>query len=256
MASILRRERLRQARRLIDERSVVSVKELSEHFSVSEATIRRDLEELDSLGWVKRDHGGAFRADMHQPESPVLHRIAVQTSEKQRIGHLAAGLVRDGETIFIGSGTTTLAVARNLEGVVDLTVITNALNIANELLHRSGINLIVIGGQVRDTELSLIGPLTEQALKDLRADKVFLGIRSVNITDGLTNDHLPELTTDRAIIGISPELILVADHTKLGTVSTSRVAPITAVNTLVTDTGAPPEMVKEFENLGVRVLLA
>jgi DeoR/GlpR family transcriptional regulator of sugar metabolism len=253
---MLRRERLRQARRLIDERSVVSVKELSDHFSVSEATIRRDLEELDSLGWVKRDHGGAFRADMHQPEPPVLHRIAVQTGEKQRIGHLAAGLVKDGETIFIGSGTTTLAVARNLEGVEDLTVITNALNIANELLHRTGINLIVIGGQVRDSELSLIGPLTEQALKDLRADRVFLGIRSVNITDGLTNDHLSELTTDRAIIGISPELILVADNTKLGTVSTSRVAPITAVNTLVTDAGAPPEMVREFENLGVKVLLA
>ena len=154
------------------------------------------------------------------------------------------------------SGTTTLAVARNLDGAENLTVITNALNIANELLHRPGINLIVIGGQVRDTELSLIGPLTEQALKDLRADKVFLGIRSVNVTDGLTNDHLPELTTDRAIIGISPELILVADHTKLGTVSTSRVAPITAVNTLVTDAGAPPEMVREFENQGVRVLLA
>jgi DeoR/GlpR family transcriptional regulator of sugar metabolism len=253
---MLRRERLRQARRLVDERGVVSVKELSDHFSVSEATIRRDLEELDGLGWVKRDHGGAFRADMHQPEPPVLHRIAVQTAEKQRIGHLAASLVRDGETIFIGSGTTTLAVARNLEGVEDLTVITNALNIANELLHRSGINMIVIGGQVRDTELSLIGPLTEQALKDLRADKVFLGIRSVNIADGLTNDHLPELTTDRAIIGISPELILVADHTKLGTISTSRVAPITAVNTLVTDAGAPPEMVKEFEKLGVKVLVA
>jgi DeoR/GlpR family transcriptional regulator of sugar metabolism len=241
---------------MIDERGVVSVRELSAHFSVSEATIRRDLEQLDSLGWVKRDHGGAVRADAQRAEPPVLQRIAVQAGEKERIGQLAASLIKDGETIFIGSGTTTLAVARNLEGVEHLTVITNALNIANQLLHRTGISLIVIGGQVRDSEFSLIGPLTEQALKDLRADKVFLGIRSVNITEGLTNDHLSELTTDRAIIGITTELILVADHTKLGTVSTSRVAPVTAVDILVTDTGAPPEMVRQFEDLGVRVLLA
>jgi DeoR/GlpR family transcriptional regulator of sugar metabolism len=162
---------------MIDERGVVSVRELSAHFSVSEATIRRDLEQLDSLGWVKRDHGGAVRADAQRAEPPVLQRIAVQAGEKERIGQLAASLIKDGETIFIGSGTTTLAVARNLEGVEHLTVITNALNIANQLLHRTGISLIVIGGQVRDSEFSLIGPLTEQALKDLRADRVFLGIR-------------------------------------------------------------------------------
>jgi len=256
MRALLRYERHTQLRRWIDEQGVARVGELSARFGVSEATIRRDLEHLDSQGLVRRDHGGAVRADVRSRQPPVLQRMTEQMAEKERIGRLAAGLVRAGETIFIGSGTTTMAVARNLEGIEHLTVITNALNIANELLHRTGISLIVIGGQVRDSELSLIGPLTEQALKDLRTDKVFLGIGSVNIRDGLTNDHLPELTTDRAIIGIASELILVADHTKLGSVSTSRVAPVTAVNILVTDTGAPPEMIQELETLGVKVLLA
>jgi len=252
----LRSERLRQIRQHIEENGHATVNELCTLFRVSPATIRRDLEEMNSLGWVQRDHGGALRIDSRMIESPVLKRMVVQSQEKQRIGQAAATLVNSGETIFIGSGTTTLEVARHLPAAESLTVITNAMNIANELVNYPQITLIVIGGLVRNSELSLIGHITEQALRELRADKVFLGIRAVSLRDGLTSNYLPEIMTDRAILQIAPAIILVADHTKLGRASTSHVAPISAIHTLVSDSQAPQEFVKELEALGINVFLA
>jgi DeoR/GlpR family transcriptional regulator of sugar metabolism len=256
MSSLLKGERHKRIRRLIEDNGRATVAELSVLFGVSEATIRRDLEEMDERGWIRREHGGALCADRATAEPPILQRVAEQESEKRRIGRAAAQLVQDGETIFIGSGTTTLEVARNLGAVENLTVITNALNIVTELVNCSGITLIVIGGLLRPSELSLVGHLTEQALKELRADKVFLGMRAVNIQDGLTNDYLPETMTDRAIIGIASEVILAADHTKFGRVSTSRVAPVTAVDIIVTDDEVPDTIIHQFEELGIRVIIA
>jgi DeoR/GlpR family transcriptional regulator of sugar metabolism len=252
----MKSERLRQIRQHIEENGHATVNELSTLFNVSPATIRRDLEEMDSLGWIHRDHGGAVRIDSWMIESPVLKRMSAQAEEKRRIGQAAATLVNPGETIFIGSGTTTLEVVRHLHVAESLTVITNALNIANELVSDSRITLIVMGGLVRNSELSLIGHITEQALRELRADKVFLGIRAVSIRDGLTSNYLPEIMTDRGILQIAPEIILVADHTKLGKASTSHVAPISAIHTLVTDSQAPQPFVKALEALGIRVILA
>jgi DeoR/GlpR family transcriptional regulator of sugar metabolism len=252
----LKSERLRRTRQRIEENGYATVNELSMLFNVSPATIRRDLEEMVSLGWIRRDHGGALRIDSRMMESPVLKRMAAQAEEKRRIGQTAAALVNPGETIFIGSGTTTLEVARQLHVEESLTVITNAMNIADELVNNSQITLIVIGGLVRHSELSLIGHITEQALRELRADKVFLGIRAVSIRDGLTNNYLPEIMTDRAILQIASQIILVADHTKLGKVSTSHVAPISVIHTLVTSNQAPQAFVKELEAQGIRVILA
>lgn len=256
MNSQLKSERHRQIRQFIQENGQATVSELCSLFNVSPATIRRDLEEMDGMGWIMRDHGGALRIEPKAVEPPILKRIGILTEEKQRIGQAAAQLVNSGETIFIGSGTTTLEVARHLNVGGSLTVITNALNIAYELVNDGTITLIVIGGLVRNSELSLIGHITEQALKELRADKVFLGIHAVSIRDGLTNDYLPETMTDRAILQIASETILVADHTKLGKVATSHVAPITAISKLVTDRKAAPEFISEVEALGIETILA
>ncbi|HVO70576.1 MAG TPA: DeoR/GlpR family DNA-binding transcription regulator, partial [Aggregatilineaceae bacterium] len=139
----MKSERLRHIRQHIQDIGHATVNELSALFNVSPATIRRDLEELDSLGWIQRDHGGAVRIDSWMIESPVLKRMSAQAEEKRRIGQAAATLVNPGETIFIGSGTTTLEVVRHLPVAESLTVITNALNIANELVSDSRITLIV-----------------------------------------------------------------------------------------------------------------
>lgn len=256
MNPLLKSERHKRIRRLIEDNGQATVAELSVIFGVSEATIRRDLEELDKLGWVQREHGGALRASPSITEPPVLQRVAEQESEKRRIGRAAAELVEDGETIFLGSGTTTLEVARNLGGRENLTVITNALNIATELLNHEGTTQIVIGGLLRPSELSLVGHITEQAIKELRADKVFVGMRAIDIQHGLTSDYLPEVMTDRAIIEFGSEVILVADHTKFGRVSNAFVAPVTSVDMIVTDENVPDATLRELEGLGIQIIVA
>jgi len=229
---------------------------LSEFFGVSESTIRRDLEELSEQGLIQRAHGGAVVVERAVPEPPIIHRMAENEEEKRRIGQAAAKLVQDGETVFLGSGTTTLEVARNLVERNNLTVITNALNIANFFAGKPNVTVIVVGGLLRHSELSMVGHITEQVLKELHADKVIMGMRAISVPDGLTNDYLPETMTDRAIINFASEVILVADHTKFGKVSTALVAPVTSVDKIVTDTTVPVKIVEKLRKLGVEVILA
>jgi DeoR/GlpR family transcriptional regulator of sugar metabolism len=185
-----------------------------------------------------------------------LLRSADCREEKRRIGKLATSLIREGETVFIGSGSTTLEVARNLAGRRNLTVITNALTVVNALHREEGISLVVTGGVLRPSELSFIGHLTEQALRELHPQKVIMGIRSIHATEGLTNDYLPEVSTDRVIIQCSPEVILVADHSKFNKTSTALVSPIKAISTLVTDSAIDPDVLSGFREQIRHILLA
>ena len=248
-----RRERIRH---LIAARQQVSVAELSELLGASPSTIRRDLERLEHEGRLQREHGGATlcATPPAAPEPPVLQRSGEQAEEKRRIGQAAASLVADGETLFISGGTTTAEVARCLRGRGELTVITNALNIAHLLLDDPGITLVVVGGLLRRSELSLVGPLADQAVRGLRADKVIMGIRAIHPVLGLTNDALLETETDRAIMRCAPRVIVVADHTKFGRVAPSLVAPATGMQTLITDQAAPPDLLQALRELGVHVV--
>ncbi len=256
ISKLLKRERQRKIWEFIRETKSATVAELSRLFGVSQATIRRDLESLDSQGAIERAHGGAILAERAAPEPPVIHRMAEQAEEKRRIGEAAATLVGDGDTIFIGSGTTTLEMARHLSGKKNLTVITNALNVANCLADHTEITVVITGGLLRHSELSMIGHLTEQALSNVRADKVFIGMRAVSLQDGLTSEHLPEITTDQAIIEFASPVILLVDHTKFEKVSTALVAPVTSVDKIVTDSAVAEELVEELRALGIGVLVA
>jgi DeoR/GlpR family transcriptional regulator of sugar metabolism len=253
---LLREERKRKISEFIEENKKATVAELSELFGVSESTIRRDLEELDEQGVIQRAHGGAVVVERAAPEPPIIQRIAENEEKKRRIGEAAAELVRNGETVFLGSGTTTLEVARNLVKRDNLTVITNALNIANLFAGKPNITVIVVGGLLRHSELSLIGHITEQVLKELHADKVIMGMRAVSIEEGLTSDYLSETMTDRTIIQFAPEVILVADHTKFGKVSTAYVAPVEQITTLVTDAETDPALLSRLREMGIQVIVA
>ncbi|MBC7264753.1 MAG: DeoR/GlpR transcriptional regulator [Chloroflexi bacterium] len=252
---MLSAERQREILRLIRERRRATVAELSERFGVSPATVRRDLDALEDEGVIRRSHGGAVVAERATPEPPIIQRMMENEEEKRRIGQAAAKLIQDGETIFLGSGTTTFEVARHLTGKKNLTVITNALNIVNLLADQPEITVVVTGGLLRHSELSMIGHITEQTLKELRANKVIMGMRAISVQDGLTSDYLPETMTDRAIIQSASEVILVADHSKFGKVSTVLVAPVTAVHKVVTDSAAPSDIVAELRRLGIEVIL-
>jgi DeoR/GlpR family transcriptional regulator of sugar metabolism len=250
----LKVERQALIRQLVQDQGRVTVPELSSRFGVSEATIRRDLEQLHSWGWVRRTHGGAVRFPRAAKEPPILHRITEQHEQKCRIGSAAAQMIRGGETIFLGSGTTVLEIVRALPDSLNLTIITNSLAIVNELAGRAQIELIVIGGMFRPSELSMVGHIAEQAIHELRADRVFMGIRAIDAAYGLANDFLPETMTDRAILGIAPQVVVVADHTKFGRVSSNLVAPPTAANIIITDDQAPPQVVADLRLLGLEVL--
>jgi len=252
---MLRAERQRRIFSFLGKNNAATVAELSQLFGVSESTIRRDLQELDAQAVITRTHGGAVISERAAPEPPIVQRMAENAAEKKRIGQAAAQLVGDGETVFLGSGTTTLEVARNLTDKKRLTVITNALNIANLLAGQENITLVMTGGLLRHSELSTIGHITEHVLQELHADKVIMGIRAINVSEGLTNDYLPETMTDRAIIDSAPEVILVADHSKFGKVSTAFVAPVTSINKIVTDAAAPVDMVKELMESGIEMIL-
>ena len=242
--------------RYIEQARRVSVSTICERFQISEATARRDLGILAEQAKIQRVHGGAISALQAPPELPVYQRMAEQSESKQRIGRVAAELIKDGETVFLGSGTSVLEVARALPARADLTVITNSLLIVNELIDRPTIAVIVLGGQFRRSELSMIGHITEQALADLRTDKVIIGIHAISAEDGLTNRYLPETMTDRRILQAGKQVIVVADHTKLGRVSTVSVAPLSVLDTLVTDQEAPPDFVESLRLKGVRVITA
>jgi DeoR/GlpR family transcriptional regulator of sugar metabolism len=250
----LNASRRQQIAQLVREQRRATVQELSAQFGVSEATIRRDLEQLDIQGVLQRAHGGAIALMAALPEPPVGRRMVENQEEKRRIGVAAARLINDGETIFLGSGTTTLEVARNLGDKRDLKVITNALNIANVLATYEQMTVIITGGLLRQTELSMIGHLTEQALRDLRADKAVMSIRAVSPSAGLTNEYGLETMIDRTIIGMAPQVILLADHTKWGKIATAFVAPATAAHTIITTDAAPADMVADLRASGVEII--
>ncbi|MGQ9585951.1 MAG: DeoR/GlpR family DNA-binding transcription regulator [Anaerolineae bacterium] len=245
-------ERRREVLRFVQANDGATVAELAERFGVSESTIRRDLQRLGRREAILRTHGGALPA---APEPPILQRKGEQSEAKQRIGRAAADLIADGETVFIGSGTTAWEITQHLAGKKDLTVITNALNVAYALVACPHISVIVIGGLLRHSELSMLGHLSDLVLRELHAHKAFMGVRAISVRHGLTNDYLMETLTDRLILQMASEVIIVADHTKFGKVSTVLLAPVTEVDVIVTDTGLSEGTAKEYEALGIDVML-
>jgi DeoR/GlpR family transcriptional regulator of sugar metabolism len=249
-------ERQKQILSLLERQGRLSVAEIVEQFSISEATARRDLESLASHGKVQRVHGGVISVEQAPPEQPILNRKSEQADEKTRIGYAAASLVTDNETVFLGSGTTVLEVARNLRSRKHLTVITNSLPVLNMLAGLKEITVISLGGMLRESEMSFIGHITEQALKEIRVDRVFMGTRGLSLEHGLTNDYLQETLTDRAILKIGREVIIVADYSKVNRASTVLLAPLGAMNTLVTDTKVDKKFVQALKKIGIDVLIA
>ncbi|HEY5158356.1 MAG TPA: DeoR/GlpR family DNA-binding transcription regulator [Anaerolineales bacterium] len=249
-------DRQLQILQLVERQQRISVADICVTFDVSKATARRDLEALAGEGKIQRVHGGAIVLTQASPEQPLLQRQGEQADEKIRIGQAAAALVQEGETVFLGSGTTVLEAARTLRGRRNLTVLTNSLPVVNALAEAEGITVICLGGMLRDSELSFIGHITEQALAEVRADKVFIGTRAISLEHGLTHEYLPETMTDRAILKAGKEIIVLADHTKFGRAATVLLAPLERIHTIVTDEQASRDFIDAVQRKGIRVVTA
>ncbi|HEY6579840.1 MAG TPA: DeoR/GlpR family DNA-binding transcription regulator [Rubrobacter sp.] len=250
-------ERRQQMVAYVELKNGSTVAELSERFGVSHATVRRDLAQLGRQGLIERAHGGAaprLRGRARQfPEPPVLKRALLQADEKRGIGRAAAGYVEDGDVVIISGGTTTEQIIPHLVGRRGLTVITNALNIASLLAPHTHVTVIMLGGVLRHFELSMLGVLAEDALKNLRADKLVMGTPAIHVDYGLSADDMTEVQSDRAIMASAREITVLADHTKFGRIATVRQAPIERIRRLVTDSGVPEASVEELRERGVEV---
>lgn len=231
----------------------VRVADLREQFSCSEATIRRDLSHLEHSGYLQRAHGGAFSDG--QRELPVSSRLGTMAEAKQRIAHAAAGLVDEGDAVGLTGGTTTQQVARELARGGPITVVTNALNVAMELT-RADIRLVVIGGELRERSLELVGPLAEPVAAQIHLDILFAGVDGISAGGGITTHNPLEARINGVLLERSRRVVVVADHTKLGRVTFAHIAPIEPVTDLITDEAADEELVAELTDAGVNVIRA
>ena len=249
-------ERQQHILQYIERNQLVSVQMLCDKFGISLATARRDLDVLAERGRVKRIHGGALATQDGNTVPPAVIRVAEQTDAKSRIGAAAAEMVRDGETIFLSSGSTVLEVAHHLRNRKRLNVITNSLLVLNVLADAPEVSVVSLGGVFNRNEMSFIGHITQQALSEVRADKVFMSISALDLQHGLTNVDLQETLTDRAILKIAREVVLLADHSKIGRAAAAFVAPLSAVHTLITDAGAPARFIDDAKSANLRVIVA
>lgn len=250
-------ERRGLIREMVQAKGRVTVDELAARFGISVVTIRSDLNALAAVGAVVRTHGGAL-VQRDTEELPITVKQKLHHDQKVRIAVEAARLIRDGETIVLDSGTTTAEIAKQIRGLrlQSLNVITNALNIAVLLANTPHVNLIMLGGQLRPNSYSLSGPQAVAALQGLYADRLFLGVDSLDPDIGLMTPHLLEAQLNAQMLKISREVIAVADSSKLMTRNLSVIAGVEQLDKLITDSGADPTIVAELRRRGVEVVLA
>jgi DeoR/GlpR family transcriptional regulator of sugar metabolism len=238
----------------------VSVDTLSEQLQVTATTIRRDLEKLEQQNLLRRVHGGAVQVDTlaysaYAHDLTFHTNMSKQVGEKTRIALAAAKLIQPGDTIALSPGTTTTHLARSIRQLQmhDLTVVTNAVNIAMELAGLRDVNLILTGGIVLPDFFAMVGPLAEQSLNEMFVDKAFIGVTGLSVEHGLTGPNQLEALTYRATLRRARRTIVLADHTKLERVALYRIAPITAIHTVITDTATAADAIHAFEAAGIGV---
>lgn len=252
---LLVEERRRLIRKLIEERERITVDELSDQFNVSLVTIRGDLNALAEIGAIVRTHGGAVV--QHDGELPIHVKRTLNHAVKVRIATAAAALIVDGETIILDSGTTTAEIAKQIRGLKlhGINVITNALNIAMLLAELPHVRVIMLGGLLRENSFSMSGPQAEAALNGLQADRLFLGVDSLDPEIGLMTPHVLEAQLNALMIARSRQVVAVADSSKLFRRNLSVIAPTDRIHQLITNVGAKPEVVAALRAKGVEVLL-
>lgn len=232
----------------------VRVDRLSEKFSVTSVTIRNDLDFLERKGILHRTHGGALlRKNVY--EDPTLEeKQKLHTREKQRIGQKAVDLIKDGDSILLDSGTTTLEIARRLKGKENLTIMTNAIKIALDLATKDDVTVMLTGGTIRRESYSLVGPDAEAAIRNYNFDKLFLGVDGLDLKYGLTTPNPMEAQLNRMMVQKASEVIAVTDSSKLGRHSFSHICELDEIGTIITDNNIMPEFEAQLENKQITVI--
>lgn len=255
-------ERLIKIMELLRKESRVEVDKLTEYFQVTGSTIRADLRELENRNLILRTHGGAMLKEvlnegLKTDRDPAYEKRLLQHRLlKEAIGKVAAGLIKDGESIMLDDGSTTLQVARHLAADKRINVVTNGLNICLELASHPNVHVIATGGTLKKEDLSYHGRVAEEVVTRFHTDKSILGATGIAIKEGMTTPSEQKAELKKMMIRHSQEVIIVADHTKLMRVSFVPVCQLDTIHTLVTDPQAPAELVKMFRKRGMEVIIA
>lgn len=241
---------------LIHKYGQVKVSDLNKRYNVSVVTIRNDLAQLEEKGLLVRARGGAFRGHRVALDTTLNVKVKKSQKEKQVIGKIAAALINDGETIVLDSGTTIMEVARNLGSFKELTVITNALNIAIELTQYPQIKLIIPGGFLRDKSLSLVGPIAENSIRNYYCDKFFMGVDGIDAEYGVSTPNSEEAYLNKLMVEISRKIIVVTDSSKFLKRSFAYIAKTSMIDIVITDSNILNDEKRKLENLGVKIIIA
>jgi DeoR/GlpR family transcriptional regulator of sugar metabolism len=233
----------------------VSVAELAEQFGVSEVTIRADLQALAAHNLIVRTHGGAVPAGRGLNELSLAVRSQQQVSEKERIGVAGAALVSHGNAIILDSSSTSLAIARHLKQHRDLTILTNSLAVAHEMLDAPGVTVVMPGGTLRRDMASLTGGNGLDNLRGFNIQKGFFGATGISVPEGLTDVSANEAEVKRLLVTMCREVTAVLDATKWGRIGLVSFAALDAIDRVITDVDAPADLVERVRALGIQVVL-
>jgi DeoR/GlpR family transcriptional regulator of sugar metabolism len=252
-------ERQNNIKNILMERRSVKVTELVREFNVSEETIRRDLNQLEKEGLVKKNYGGAILVEDLQKTAdfilPVQQRKFQYYNEKDEIGKRAARLIQEEQIVILDAGSTTWCVARHLQYVKDPTVISNGLNIVEESGKNESASIYLLGGELRRNSMSLVGPQAEVELQKYNADYVFLGTSGFSLRQGFTSSDLYEAEIKRAMVSAGQKIVLLADHSKFKKAGLISFCSFEEVDILITSDLADEQILKEVEKCGVEVLV-
>lgn len=233
----------------------LQVLDLCKELDVSSVTIRKDLKLLEDKNLLFRTHGGASLRNPYTVDKHVNEKEKLQAAEKMKIGARAATAIEPNDSIIIASGTTVLALAKNIKPIQGLTVITSGLNVALELLRHEKVEIIQLGGIIRHTSASSAGIYAERMLSDFFCSKLFLGVDGIDIEFGLTTTSADEAHLNRQMINFSQKVIVITDSTKFGRRSFGKICGLEEVNQIITDDGIPEHYVNHLENIGIEVTI-
>jgi DeoR family transcriptional regulator, aga operon transcriptional repressor len=252
-------ERRSQIAQMVLESGKVFVAHLVDQFQVTETSIRRDLTILENNGRLKRVHGGAIPIPGSSRTDSFAEKMDLHIKAKERIGKVAASLIKPKDILLLDSGTTTLQVIRHVPSTLRnsnlVTLVTNSQPIAQEVLTWPSPNLTILGGLYLPDYQATVGPQTLAQLQEMRATRVFLGTDGLTLQSGITTANILMAEVDRMMADHSQQIILVTDSSKFGRVGFVPVKPVNAFHMIITDTNAPPDMVQAIRDMGVEVLL-
>ena len=248
-------ERHRRIIEIVNTKGYESVINLCKDLKVSAVTVRKDLMLLEKNNKLYRTHGGAGNTNPFTVDRPVNEKKNLQIEEKKRIAKKAAEYIESSDSIIIASGTTMLALAREIEINLKLTVITSALQVADELIRHPDVDVLQLGGLIRKSSSSVVGSYAEDILKDFYCTKLYLGVDGIDFEFGITTSNSMEAQLNRRMMSVAQKVIVLSDHTKFGKRGFSKICSLDEIDEIITDKGISSSIAEKFISSGIKVTI-